>query len=111
MSSSLSSNGYVALIKGGNYTGADGESTSLAQKLFNKCIINYFQHDEFGWLPSGSTLRKSSLTSSVIRPGSHTRHQPAMKISRHTQSHVIRLWISISLISKCICCKVIVVAA
>lgn len=52
----------MALIKGGNYTGADGESTSQAQELFIKCVINYFQHDELGWLPLGLALGEGSLT-------------------------------------------------
>ena len=82
MSSPQSSNGYLALIKGGNYTIADGESTSLAQELFIKCIINYFQHDELGWLPSGSTLRKSSLTPSVIRLVLHTLSPTCCQVTK-----------------------------
>lgn len=57
----------TSINKKGNYTGADGEGTSLAQELFIKCIINYFQHDGLSWLPSGSTAAMNSLTSSVIR--------------------------------------------
>lgn len=72
MSYLYSSNGYLALTKEGDYTGADGESTLLAQELFIKYIINYFQHDELGWLCARPTLRKSFLTHGVIRPVLHT---------------------------------------
>lgn len=88
MSYPYSSNGYLALRKGGYYTGADGESTLLAQELFIKCIINYFQHDELGWLTAEPTLRKRFLGPGVIRPvhtlspNCHNRQTPGCVLQR-----------------------------
>lgn len=107
MSYPYSSNGYLALTKGGYYTGADGESTLLAQELFIKCIINYFQHDELGWLTAGPTQRKSFLSPGVIRLVLHTLSPNCHDLTKRNTRLCAAKRFSISWISKCICYKLI----